>query len=205
MNKTIFVPWVALALVNLMLGAMQVAGPDVAIANWGYQRAVILDGELWRVLTGHLVHYSHTHLLWDVLAFAVLATLTERQLGHAGLVKLLLLLAAVISASLLLFAPAMATYAGISGINYGLLVFVALKQWWQTLRRIDWTPVAGFAGVIGLVGLILLQANGIESPFTADLSGVRVAWQAHLAGVLTAALFVAAQRYYRLGFPWASG
>lgn len=34
-----------------------------------YDRQAIADGQLWRVVTGHLVHIGLEHLAWDAAVF----------------------------------------------------------------------------------------------------------------------------------------
>ena len=36
-----------------------------------YDRQAILSGELWRLLTAPLVHFSASHLFWDVVVFSL--------------------------------------------------------------------------------------------------------------------------------------
>ena len=44
-----------------------------------YDRAAILHGEVWRLVTGHFVHWSVGHLAWDLLAFAILSAVCMRR------------------------------------------------------------------------------------------------------------------------------
>jgi hypothetical protein len=43
-----------------------------------YDRAAMLDGQWWRAVTGHMVHWSGEHLFWDVAMFVVLGWVLER-------------------------------------------------------------------------------------------------------------------------------
>lgn len=200
MNTAVPVPWVTLLLTTVALGIFLASG---AGAEWAYQRSAIVDGEPWRLLTAHLVHYSARHLVFNLLAFAVLAIIAEGELGHAAFARLCVAIAVVIDAVLLLFVPGMEVYAGISGINYGLLAFLGMQQ---LTRMADnsgpsataWLATAG----VMLVVVLWQQSRAGSSPFTGEIAGVRVAWQAHLAGISAAGLF-AAQRYNRLRFPRA--
>src|SRR4030042_2875384 len=36
-----------------------------------YNRQAILSGELWRLLTAPLVHFSASHIFWDILVFGI--------------------------------------------------------------------------------------------------------------------------------------
>ena len=55
------------SLLFVVLAAALYALPGTA-ARLQYDRTAILHGELWRVLTGHLVHWSADQVFWDGLA-----------------------------------------------------------------------------------------------------------------------------------------
>ena len=44
-----------------------------------YDRFLILSGEIWRLVSGHLVHFSKGHLLSDLLTFAVVGLIIESR------------------------------------------------------------------------------------------------------------------------------
>lgn len=111
-------PWLGLGVVGATLGvtALQ-AGP----ALW-------LDptrtDQPWRWLTCHLVHHDARHLLWDTLAFAVLAAALESRSRGRLAVTLgvsALGVAGVVGASL----PAGGVYGGLSGVDAALLTALA--------------------------------------------------------------------------------
>jgi rhomboid family GlyGly-CTERM serine protease len=95
-----------------------------------YDRAAILSGELWRVLTGHLVHAGGAHLAWDVTALIAVGVLFERALGSRYWM-VLLASALTITSGLMLFDSRLAAYCGLSGVLNGLWVAGALAE----LRR----------------------------------------------------------------------
>ncbi len=80
-----------------------------------YDRQAILAGEIWRLLTGHLVHFSAAHL-WANLAAVGVAGLMIARRGYAGLPLLWVVSALCISLGLLLLKPQMAFYGGLSGV-----------------------------------------------------------------------------------------
>jgi membrane associated rhomboid family serine protease len=51
-----------------------------------YSRPALAQGEIWRLVSCHWTHWSGEHLLWDVVAFGVLAALCEKQFGRRLLV-----------------------------------------------------------------------------------------------------------------------
>lgn len=185
----------------LLLGS---SGSDqAALAGWSYQRSAILQGELWRLVTGHLVHYSTRHLVSNLLAFIALASWLEIRIGWRNCMKFLLGSMLFISAALWLLVPEMEVYAGISGINYALLGVLLLRE--SSLLAQQWrmpVHVSYPVFIVASIGLLYWQAPLISSPFSGQLADVRVAWQAHAAG-LSAALWLATQRHDCTGFPRA--
>ncbi len=114
-------PWVtaAVALAALLVHAC----PPLAGAL-ELDRAALARGEAWRLVTGHLVHFSAEHLVLDVLAFLALGLACERRaprltraaLGAAAL---------AVSAGVLALSPAIARYRGLSGLDATLCAVLA--------------------------------------------------------------------------------
>ncbi len=90
-----------------------------------FDRSAILDGEVWRILSGHAVHFSSTHFVYDLLAFGIAGFVIEyKRYPNCGLLYLLMALA--IGVSLLICRPAMYYYGGLSGLACGAMVYLAL-------------------------------------------------------------------------------
>ena len=88
-----------------------------------FDRSAIMQGEIWRIFTGHMTHWSLSHLFWDILVFLVLAGLIERFSRRRFLACFA---SASLMISLLVFAflPEMAFYRGLSGIDSGLFMML---------------------------------------------------------------------------------
>jgi rhomboid family GlyGly-CTERM serine protease len=87
-----------------------------------FDRQLIAEGELWRLLTCHLVHWSSAHFLLDTIVFLALGITFEPNIGRRYFL-VLLCAGLCISLALLLFQPDMIRYRGISGlINTQLLL-----------------------------------------------------------------------------------
>jgi rhomboid family GlyGly-CTERM serine protease len=97
-----------------------------------YDRAAMLDGQWWRALTGHMVHWSGEHLFWDVAMFAVLGWVLERrgarQFALAGVAA-----AGTISGVLWFAQPEMPTYRGLSGVDTALFAMLAVTLLLESL------------------------------------------------------------------------
>lgn len=149
-----------------------------------YSRDALQQGELWRLLTGHLMHFSWTHLAADIGGFLLLGVMIEREQGRPTLVGLLMVLALGTSAALWLLVPQLAFYGGISALNYGLLTWICLTRRDLVQERWQWIPSLFPVVIMAHIGW---QYTTEESLLSIGLPrSVRVAWQAHLAAVLLA-------------------
>jgi rhomboid family GlyGly-CTERM serine protease len=90
-----------------------------------FDRSAILQGEIWRTLTGHLTHWSVSHLFWDMLVFLVLAGIIERFSRRHFIICFA---AGSLIISLLVFTmlPEMAYYRGLSGIDSGFFMLLLI-------------------------------------------------------------------------------
>ena len=147
-----------------------------------YERADIAAGGVWRLWTGHLVHYNAGHLFWDLAVFLPAGMWLESI--RPGLARRFCLLAPpAISAALFVCEPALTRYAGLSGLATGLLVLLALVQWRRDVRAPGWF----WPAVLALVALkIVLEAVSAEPLLARFEPGVRVVTLAHVAGVACA-------------------
>lgn len=108
----------------LLLSIISYALPEVS-STFIYDRTAILKGEVWRLLTSHLVHFSNLHLFYNLLAFAIAGLIIEHQ-GYRYFALLCLLMAFFISVFLMIMKPDMHYYGGLSGLAYGSIYYIAL-------------------------------------------------------------------------------
>ena len=90
-----------------------------------YDRAAIGDGELWRLVTGNLVHYSASHFAYDVAPLLIAGLLIEIQ-RHRHFIALCLLSGALIGTALYLGKPEVMEFGGLSGIVTAAVTFLCL-------------------------------------------------------------------------------
>jgi len=127
-----------------------VSGDLAAILQ--YDRNAIMSGELWRLLTGHLVHFSLPHLGFDLLAFAVAGWGIERR-GYPLFGWLLAGSAFAISFAMFLWLPPLRVYGGLSGIVFAALFYLAL---WEIASDGAWRYTAVFVAIV-LAGKVALE------------------------------------------------
>jgi rhomboid family GlyGly-CTERM serine protease len=90
-----------------------------------YDRLAILGGEIWRLATGHLVHFSAAHFVSDALALGLLGAWVEWR-GPRVCALIYVALALVIGLGLLVIEPDMRYFGGLSGMAYGLAAYLLI-------------------------------------------------------------------------------
>jgi len=164
-----------LAFVVAALALPALAGP--AALDWlRYDRARIAGGELWRLLSGHLVHYDARHLLMNLAGLGLLWWLFIADLPARSWWLIVALSACAVSAGLYLFDPAVGWYVGLSGVLHGIWAAAGVAAW----RR--WRLESGVTLAL-LAGKLVLE-RGI-GPISAGVDpGLTVIVAAHLYGAL---------------------
>ncbi|HET6725230.1 MAG TPA: rhombosortase [Gammaproteobacteria bacterium] len=81
-----------------------------------YNRAAILGGEWWRIVTGNIVHMGTDHLLMDLAGMALLWILCAPVLAGWRWLAATAVGMVAVGVGLLLFDPSVAWYVGISGV-----------------------------------------------------------------------------------------
>ena len=155
----------------LLMLALQSGGATVADAL-RYERTAIASGEVWRLVSGHFVHFGWTHCLLNVGGVVALAAILPAPLRAW---RCCLLLATAIGAILFATLPDLQHYAGFSGINYGLAVLALLP-------RARGEVIAAIV-LATLVGRAFWQWSGGENLEAASWLGAPPLATAHLAGL----------------------
>jgi rhomboid family GlyGly-CTERM serine protease len=120
-----------------------------------YDRAAVRAGQLWRLLTAHFTHWSVDHLGWDLLAFALLGALCERE-SRPRFLAAVLGGAVVVSLAVWGLLPEVTTYRGLSGLDSALFVLLAVS----VMRAEDepaWRLGAGAAALVAFQAKILYE------------------------------------------------
>lgn len=147
---------------------------------FAYDRAGIMSGEIWRLWTGHLVHFSTRQLVLDVGMLVVAGWLVERVWGSRTTARVVVLGMPALSLGLLVSAPHLLEYRGVSGIVVLLALAAASAVWERQPRARPGLLLLGLA----LAVKTLLDALGVSAGLGGLPPAVRVAWQAHLVGAV---------------------
>jgi rhomboid family GlyGly-CTERM serine protease len=165
-------------LLGLLVGAVVLLslGGESARLWLRYDRLGVLDArEYWRLVTGHLVHGSATHMALNLAGLALLATLFPRHYSFFGWVAVMASSVAAIDVGFVLYEPQLEWYVGLSGVLHGALAAGAIA-WWRYESR----PLALILALILIVKLTWEQTQG-ALPLSGDMT---VIVDAHLYGAI---------------------
>ncbi|UCC14970.1 MAG: rhombosortase [Gammaproteobacteria bacterium] len=158
-----------------MLGLQ--AGGDSLRQCLQYDREAIQVGELWRLLTGHVVHLGWRHAILNLTALFLLAAAFHGVFDRHGWILVTLGSLVAVDIGLWALAPQVAWYVGLSGVLHGLVSAAAVGLLAQ--RR-----VLG-AIALGVVSLkIVRELWSGASPAAEAWLGGDVVVTAHLWGAV---------------------
>jgi rhomboid family GlyGly-CTERM serine protease len=144
-----------------------------------YESEAVADGELWRLLTAHLLHLGWRHMLMNLLGLWVVwgLFLLEQKYLALGL----LLIAVGTASGLSLFSPDTEWYLGFSGVLHGMLAWALLRQ------SKEFNPITLLLLVALVAKLAWEQIQG-PLPGSGAVAMGRVIVDAHLYGAISGVL-----------------
>lgn len=149
-----------------------------------FNRDAIVQGQLWRMWSCHLTHWSWNHLGWDAMAFVGLAGFCEirdRRRWAALMITAPLAISLVVHYG----SPHLAAYRGLSGLDsafYGMALggFMEIRAG----RKISpESAVAIIAALVFLAKVAYEMATG-AAVFAASAGSYIVVPSVHLAGFI---------------------
>lgn len=171
----------------LALACVTLAYAPAALADHlEFERHAIFSGEIWRLWSAHLVHFSTPHALGDAAVLFVLGALLEKEIGPRRLGGAMALGALFISSGLLFWAPDMAHYRGASGLAMMAAALAGAQLWANDARAPRRVALAALG--LGLVVKTAGDALGWSGGWSNLPAGVALAWQAHALGAACGAL-----------------
>lgn len=179
-------PVVALAAVVVALEL----GGDPARELLRYEREALADGELWRLLTAHLVHLGWAHAAWNAAGLLLTWWLVGGLLSEADWLGVALAAALAIDIGLYFLAPDVGWYVGLSGVLHGWLAAGALAM----LRA---HPALGGLLAAGLAAKLLWEQAMGPLQLSESGAGGPVIAGAHLYGAAGGAAY----RLLRIAVP----
>lgn len=166
----------------LLLFALPAGLLGLAPEAFLYDRTAILRGEWWRLWTGHWVHFSASHLAWNLVVLLGAGAWLER-LNPGRLIRYTFVGAPLISLGLLVLGPAMQVYGGLSGLATGVIVLLAFTQ--LAAHRPDRSR---WIAVLALVVLKIAYDAGHAAPLLSrfDSPALQPSALAHILGAALA-------------------
>lgn len=168
---------ISLAVVS---AAAMVGGSELALLL-RYQRDAILSGEVWRMLSAHIIHLSWEHLALNVAGLILLWLMFARLLTIGRWTIVVIGSGLGVSLGLLLFNPELHWYVGMSGLLHGMFVAGAVAGI-RAGYRFEWL-------LLGLVAVKLVWehiAGATEA--TQQIVGGSVVVDSHLYGAIAGLL-----------------
>lgn len=187
-SRTIHDKWL-LCLAVALVALMATGWPD-GLMHLRYDRSGLMDGEVWRVLTAHLVHLNRLHLLINLLGLLLVCELQWGALPLRHGIGLLGFSGAAISASLWWLHPELVWYAGLSGVLHGLWAGCVLFGLRPALNASLHSRLPYLAGAFLLAAKLLMEFRCGASENTAHLIGGGVVTASHFYGALDGAVYV---------------
>lgn len=147
-----------------------------------YHHNLISQWELWRLISGHLLHTNLNHYLLNVAAVILLWALHGHFYQGVSYLKLFVFCCLICSAGMFYLSPQTSQYVGLSGALHGVFV-------WGVCKDIAAKDKTGYLLLLGvIIKLAHEQLYGASSDI-AELISAPVAIDAHLWGALAGATY----------------
>ncbi len=172
---SIRLPWVTVTFVLLAIGIHFSPGLSQRLI---FDRQYILTGEWWRVPASLLVHYSTSHLFWNMLSLFVLGAVLE---GWNRTALLWLLLLSLGGNSLFLFNSGIIHFAGASGLVMAIAGYCCIEKIMTAKLKIPWFLM------LGVLSSKIIYEFITETALFAS-GNFRVLPEAHLLGLVSATM-----------------
>ncbi len=167
--------WVLLTLVFIS-SCIELWGGD-GIGLLRYDRTDILEGDLWRLATGHLVHGSHRHWFLNIVGLLLVWAIYPGYFRQPVTLVLAVGIAMLTSLALFTLNPDVAWYLGMSALLHGL--FTA----WSLVDLLGGRYIASVPLAVVVAKVLYEQFIGATTSMVAAI-GLPVLVDAHLYGVI---------------------
>lgn len=147
-----------------------------------YNRALIVESQYWRLLTGHFFHTNYAHLLLNTLAIVLLWALHGQFYSTKQYTLLFLISSIIVSLGIYFLTPEMSEYVGLSGVLHAFFI-------WGALKDIEHKEKTGYLLLLGVVIKVAHEQIYGASEEVASLINANVAIDAHLWGAISGILF----------------
>lgn len=146
-----------------------------------YQRDLIAQGELWRLVTGHFCHLGAMHLGLNLLGMWLIFMLFPQTLSLKTGAVILLSSMMACSGGLWILAPQVESYVGLSAALHGLIMGAAVIDFRQHV-------FTNSLLLLGVLAKVLWENSPYYSDTMSNLIGGYVLVQSHLFGAVSGAV-----------------
>jgi rhomboid family GlyGly-CTERM serine protease len=169
--------WLLPAVIAIFCLAAALAGEEGR--EWlRWDRDALVDGQLWRIVTGHFVHLSWSHFLLNLGAFFLVWMIVGDRLEPGIWIVLIAVCVAGMGLGFWFVAHELQWYVGMSGLLHGLLMAGLIVG----IRSSPTESV--LIGSFVVAKLVFEQFSG-PLPGSESVSGGAVIVDAHLYGALS--------------------
>jgi len=172
-------------LVGLILALIPIATVIEIFELRPYYSLEQLSVEPWRLLSGHFVHASWSHLAVNLLNLILLRFVFREWISTNTFIAFLIFNALFISIGLWTITQ-LTSYVGFSGIFHGLLIYLLL------LYRGN-APIIFSIAITCVIGKVIYEQLYGASPALAEFIGVGVAIDSHALGTAAGMTFYVLQ------------
>lgn len=163
--------WLVLLLVS---GSLQALG---WVDDWRFNRGLVAQGDVWLLLSGHIVHLNWSHWLLNMAGLSIVAFFFSAHASLTQWLRVILVSACVISAGIWWWLIDIRYYVGLSGVLHGLFLYGALRE-----TRVY--PASGYVLLTVLIAKLVWEFFNGALPGSEDMAGGRVLTEAHLLGAI---------------------
>ena len=142
-----------------------------------YNRAAIMEGEYWRIVTCHFVHSGWVHLFMNSLGFVLIIGLFVHLYSPFIWLMGTLYCMIGISLSFLIFCPTLEWYNGLSGLLHALLLMGIIGE-------LNGGNKFYYFGLFGIIGKLVMDYFAGSPELTSRLTKTLVVTAAHFSGML---------------------
>ncbi|MCY4323141.1 MAG: rhomboid family intramembrane serine protease [Gammaproteobacteria bacterium] len=139
---------------------------------------VLLTGELWRHVTPAFLHFTVLHLALNLAVVCELGRRAEAVLGPLRFGGLILTVATTSNLAQFLFEPT-PLFGGLSGVNYGLVGFIAIRRFLDADER-RWQASPALLTFL-VISMVLLSAGVGEAVVFKVANGAH--WSGFIVGL----------------------
>jgi len=146
-----------------------------------YDRAKIINGEIWRLITGNFMHLSWGHLFLNLVGLLFVYPLLRYFYSVPKCWTITIFSSIGIGAGLFLFSPEVEWYVGLSGLLHAMFAVAVISAIEQKLQG---ASILFFF----LLSKLAIQSYTGSSTLFSFVSEGRVIWQSHIYGVASGIL-----------------